>query len=141
MIIAITGYPIYASCPVSSKLVLGCLESVLSQAQAREWIVKLLLSVVQTPALQSTPETQPKLIQILTVLQIGAMFYFDAYGHLWYPILAGAYLGLSAGFLWTTAAFMTAAYPEEKDRGFWRGLQWSSNVSGAAVGACVALGK
>lgn len=28
---------------------------------------------------------------------IEAMWYFDAVGHLWFPIFAGAYLGLTAG--------------------------------------------
>jgi hypothetical protein len=32
----------------------------------------------------------------------GAMWYFDSYGHLWFPVFAGAYLGCSAGCLWTT---------------------------------------
>lgn len=68
------------------------------------------------------------------------MSYFDRTGHLWYPIFAGAYLGLSAGCLWATAAFTCTAYPEEKDKGRWRSILWSANVSGSAVGAAVALG-
>ncbi|KAL1867535.1 hypothetical protein VTK73DRAFT_4138 [Phialemonium thermophilum] len=71
---------------------------------------------------------------------IGAMWYFDAQGHLWYPIFAGAYLGLTAGCLWTTAAYISNAYAEEKDKGLWRAIQWTGNICGAAVGACVALG-
>ena len=70
----------------------------------------------------------------------GAMWYFDKYGQLWYPIFAGAYLGLSAGCLWTTSVFAATAYPEERDKGRWRSIQWSLNVGGAAVGAAVALG-
>lgn len=34
---------------------------------------------------------------------LGGLWYFDTFGHLWYPILGGAYLGLSAGFLWSVA--------------------------------------
>ncbi|EXJ89091.1 hypothetical protein A1O3_02155 [Capronia epimyces CBS 606.96] len=71
---------------------------------------------------------------------IGAMWYFDAFGHLWYPIFAGAYLGLCAGCLWTTAAWMANTLAEEKEKGTWRAIQWTANVSGAAVGACIALG-
>ncbi|KAL1901094.1 hypothetical protein Sste5346_002161 [Sporothrix stenoceras] len=71
---------------------------------------------------------------------IGSMWYFDAQGHLWYPVFAGAYLGLCAGCLWTTAAYMSNAYAEEKDKGLWRAIQWTGNISGAAVGASVALG-
>jgi hypothetical protein len=67
------------------------------------------------------------------------MWYFDTYGHLWFPIFAGAYLGLSAGCLWTTAMFASTAYPEEKDKGRWRSFQWSMNVTGSAVGAAVAM--
>ncbi|KAK5727817.1 hypothetical protein LTR17_012475 [Elasticomyces elasticus] len=70
----------------------------------------------------------------------GAMWYFDKNGLLWYPIFAGAYLGLSAGCLWTTAVFTATAYPEERDKGRWRSIQWSANVGGSAVGAAVALG-
>ncbi|KAK0255925.1 hypothetical protein LTS09_009227 [Friedmanniomyces endolithicus] len=76
----------------------------------------------------------------------GAMWYFDESGLLWYPIFAGAYLGLSAGCLWTTSVFVATAYPEERDKGRWRSIQWSANVatqrskSGSAIGAAVALG-
>lgn len=71
---------------------------------------------------------------------IGAMWYFDAQGHIWFPIFAGAYLGLTAGCLWTTAAYMCNAYAEEKDKGLWRAIQWTGNITGAAIGASVALG-
>lgn len=70
----------------------------------------------------------------------GSLWYFDSTGNLWFPVLAGAYLGLTAGCLWTTAAYIGSAYPEEKDKGVWRAIQWTSNVCGAAVGASVALG-
>jgi len=70
----------------------------------------------------------------------GALWYFDATGYLWFPIFAGAYLGLSAGCLWTTAVFSCTAYPEERDKGRWRSIQWSINVAGSAIGAAVALG-
>ena len=48
---------------------------------------------------------------------IGSLWYFDVQGHLWFPIFGGAYLGLAAACLWTTAAFVTGCYAEEKDRG------------------------
>ncbi|KAF2165583.1 hypothetical protein M409DRAFT_36848 [Zasmidium cellare ATCC 36951] len=70
----------------------------------------------------------------------GALWYFDVYGHLWFPVFAGAYLGLSAGCLWTTAMFAATAYPEERDKGSWRSIQWTLNISGSAIGAAVALG-
>ncbi|KAJ6445379.1 Glycerol 2-dehydrogenase (NADP(+)) [Purpureocillium lavendulum] len=73
-------------------------------------------------------------------IYIGAMWYYDTYGKMWYPILAGAYLGLTAGCLWTTAAYTANAYAEEKDKGLYRAIQWTSNITGSAVGASVALG-
>ena len=73
-------------------------------------------------------------------IYIGSLWYFDQYGRLWYPVLAGAYLGLTAGCLWTTAAFTSSAYAEEKEKGTWRAMQWTMNVAGAATGAAVALG-
>ncbi|OKL55528.1 hypothetical protein UA08_09213 [Talaromyces atroroseus] len=73
-------------------------------------------------------------------IYIGAMWYYDSYGHMWYPILAGAYLGLTAGCLWTTAAYIANAYAEEKDKGLYRAIQWLGNVCGSAVGASVAMG-
>jgi hypothetical protein len=71
---------------------------------------------------------------------LGSLWYFDAHGHLWFPVFAGAYLGLTAGCLWTTAAYVGNTYPEEKDKGTWRAIQWSSNIFGATIGGCVALG-
>lgn len=73
-------------------------------------------------------------------LYIGAMWYYDTYSKLWYPIVAGAYLGLTAGCLWTTAAYTANAYAEEKDKGLYRAIQWTSNITGSAIGASVALG-
>jgi MFS family permease len=70
----------------------------------------------------------------------GAMWYFSSTGHLWYPIFAGAYLGLAAGCLWTTAVFMCVGYPEEKDKGRWRAIGWTGNLIGSTIGASVALG-
>ncbi|OAA55294.1 Major facilitator superfamily domain, general substrate transporter [Niveomyces insectorum RCEF 264] len=86
----------------------------------------------------------PRLTMIFGItgypVYIGAMWYFDQEGHLWYPIFAGAYLGLTAGCLWSTAAYTCNAYAEEKQKGMWRAMQWTGNVSGSAIGACVALG-
>ncbi|RDL30017.1 uncharacterized protein BP5553_10644 [Venustampulla echinocandica] len=98
----------------------------------------------------------PRLTMMLGItgypLYIGAMWYFDLYGNLGYPVFAGAYLGLTGGCLWTTAAYVSNAYAEEKDKGFWRAIQWQMNVWGQvinqvtqgnntdAIGASVALG-
>lgn len=34
----------------------------------------------------------------------GSFWYYDSTGKSWFPILGGAYLGLTAGLLWTTAS-------------------------------------
>ncbi|KAK5043607.1 hypothetical protein LTR84_011367 [Exophiala bonariae] len=73
-------------------------------------------------------------------LYTGAMWYYDVTGRLWYPVFAGAYLGVSAGCLWTTASYMANTYPEERDKGMWRAIQWTGNLLGATVGGCIALG-
>jgi MFS family permease len=36
-------------------------------------------------------------------IYIGGLWYFDSYGKLWFPVLAGAYLGITAGCLWSVA--------------------------------------
>lgn len=73
-------------------------------------------------------------------IYVGAMWYFDAYGNLWYPIFAGVIQGVSAGCLWTTAAYISSAYATEKEKGVWRAMQWTGNISGASVGSSIALG-
>jgi hypothetical protein len=35
---------------------------------------------------------------------------------------------------------MANTYPEEKDKGMWRAIQWTGNLLGATVGGCIALG-
>ncbi|PMD47138.1 hypothetical protein L207DRAFT_478082 [Hyaloscypha variabilis F] len=73
-------------------------------------------------------------------IYIGGLWYFDSYCKLWFPVLAGAYLGITAGCLWSVAGFMGNAYAEESQKGTWRAIQWSCNASGATIGGFVALG-
>lgn len=86
----------------------------------------------------------PRLTMLMGItgypIYVGAMWYFDVYGNIWYPVLAGAILGISGGCLWTTAAFVSSAYSDEKHRGVWRAMQWTGNITGAFVGSCIALG-
>lgn len=70
----------------------------------------------------------------------GALWYFSDTGHLWFPVFAGAYLGISAAFLWTTAVYMINAYPEEREKARWRAIQWTCNMTGSAIGTSIALG-
>lgn len=57
-----------------------------------------------------------------------------------FPIVAGAILGVSAGLLTTSAGYIAVTYAEEKDKGLYRAIQWSSVAFGATVGGCIALG-
>ncbi|KGQ12047.1 putative membrane protein C6F6.04c [Beauveria bassiana D1-5] len=49
-------------------------------------------------------------------LYVGGLWYYDRTGHSWFPLLGGAVLGLTGGFLWSTAAFVQFAYAREKDK-------------------------
>jgi hypothetical protein len=40
----------------------------------------------------------------------------------------------------TWSAYMANSYPEEKDKGKWRAIQWAGNLGGSTVGSCIALG-
>ena len=89
-------------------------------------------------------------------IYIGGLWYFDVYGKLWFPVLAGSVSG-DHGWLpmerrWydlsppqtrsplTIPGFMGNAYVEESQKGTWRAIQWSCNASGATIGGLVALG-
>jgi hypothetical protein len=40
----------------------------------------------------------------------------------------------------TWSAYMANSYPEEKDKGKWRAIQWAGSLGGSTVGSCIALG-
>jgi hypothetical protein len=37
------------------------------------------------------------------LFRVGGLWYFDNFGQLWYPVLGGVHLGISAGFVWSVA--------------------------------------
>jgi hypothetical protein len=49
-------------------------------------------------------------------LYIAGLWYFDRTGHKWFPLWAGAMLGMLCGILQTVGAYISFAYPEEKDK-------------------------
>lgn len=49
-------------------------------------------------------------------LYVGGLWYYDRTGHSWFPLLSGAVLGLTGGFLWSAAAFVQFSYAQEKDK-------------------------
>lgn len=45
--------------------------------------------------------------------------------HEWFPITAGAFLGLAANLLWTAAGYIAFSYPTEQERGSFISMQWA----------------
>ena len=45
--------------------------------------------------------------------------------HEWFPIAAGAFLGLTANLLWTTAGYIAFSYSTEQKRGSFISMQWA----------------
>ena len=58
-----------------------------------------------------------------------------------FVISAGAYLGISAGLLWTAQGSLMLAYPTESQKGRFIGIFWSIFNLGGVVGASVSLGQ
>ena len=44
--------------------------------------------------------------------------------HEWFPIAAGAFLGLAANLLWTAAGYIAFSYSTEQKRGSFISMQW-----------------
>ncbi|KAJ3498181.1 hypothetical protein NLG97_g1327 [Lecanicillium saksenae] len=72
-------------------------------------------------------------------LYVGGLWYYDRTGHSWFPLLGGAVLGLTGGFLWSTAAFVQFAYAHEKDKALYISMQWMLRSFGAMVGSSISL--
>ncbi|TQV98594.1 hypothetical protein V2A60_007686 [Cordyceps javanica] len=72
-------------------------------------------------------------------LYVGGLWYYDRTGHAWFPLLGGAVLGLTGGFLWSTAAFVQFAYAHEKDKALYISIQWMLRSFGAMVGSSISL--
>ncbi|KAM3473126.1 hypothetical protein MY5147_004940 [Beauveria neobassiana] len=72
-------------------------------------------------------------------LYVGGLWYYDRTGHSWFPLLGGAVLGLTGGFLWSTAAFVQFAYAQEKDKALYISVQWMLRSFGAMVGSSISL--
>ncbi|EJF58842.1 MFS general substrate transporter [Dichomitus squalens] len=58
-----------------------------------------------------------------------------------FVIAAGAYLGISAGLLWTAQGSLMLAYPTEDQKGKFIGIFWSIFNLGGVVGAAVSFGN
>ncbi|OAL38222.1 hypothetical protein AYO20_02674 [Fonsecaea nubica] len=73
-------------------------------------------------------------------LYVGGLWYFDRQGHSWFPYLAGAFLGVTAGCLWTAAGFVQFAYAEEDQKALFITWQWVFTSFGGTVGSLIAFG-
>ncbi len=58
-----------------------------------------------------------------------------------FVLAAGAYLGISAGLLWTAQGSLMLAYPTEDQKGMFIGIFWSIFNLGGVVGAAVSFGN
>ncbi|KAM5530428.1 hypothetical protein V8D89_015903 [Ganoderma adspersum] len=58
-----------------------------------------------------------------------------------FVLAAGAYLGVSAGLLWTAQGSLMLAYPTEDQKGMFIGIFWSIFNLGGVVGAAVSFGN
>ncbi|KIX94203.1 uncharacterized protein Z520_10230 [Fonsecaea multimorphosa CBS 102226] len=73
-------------------------------------------------------------------LYVGGLWYFDRQGHSWFPYLAGAFLGVTAGCLWTAAGFVQFAYAEEDQKALFITWQWVFTSFGGTIGSLIAFG-
>lgn len=46
--------------------------------------------------------------------------------HSWFPIAAGAFLGITANCLWTAAGYIAFSYSTEQQRDSFISMQWGS---------------
>lgn len=58
-----------------------------------------------------------------------------------FVIVAGVFLGIGAGFLWTAQGSLMLAYPTEDNKGKFISIFWSIFNLGGVVGAAISLGE
>ncbi|KAL8695757.1 MAG: hypothetical protein Q9224_003181, partial [Gallowayella concinna] len=57
----------------------------------------------------------------------------------WFPILSGAFLGLTANLIWTAAAYISFSYSTEQSRGSFISMQWGLLSLFSSLGSIVAF--
>lgn len=90
---------------------------------------------------------------------VGGLWFYDRTGNSALAYAAGVILGFSSAFLWTTASFISYAYPEEHRKGLvsnvpfcpshehnlinfqYISMQWAIRSGGATTGALIAFGS
>lgn len=87
---------------------------------------------------------KPKLMIMLAAtgypLYVGSLWYFDRIGGAWFPYFAGAFLGVTAGMLWTAAGFIQFAYAAEDEKARFISWQWAMTSMGGTLGSLIAFG-
>lgn len=64
---------------------------------------------------------------------------FQTQGTRWFPIFAGAVVGLTAALLWSAQGSIMMSYPAEKDKGKAFGIFWAIFQFGSFIGSVIAL--
>ncbi|KIV96495.1 hypothetical protein PV10_00357 [Exophiala mesophila] len=76
------------------------------------------------------------------IIYVGALWYFDQYGHPWFPYLSGVLIGASyasAGLLLIVMGYIAISYSEEKERGMFVTITFNIFATGCAVGSFIPL--
>ncbi|KAJ6140022.1 membrane transporter [Penicillium samsonianum] len=73
-------------------------------------------------------------------IYVASLWYYDATGNQWFPLMAGVLGGAGAGLLWTVSGFIQFAYASEADKGTYIAWQLFLLALGSTLGALVAFG-
>ncbi|XP_044493167.1 UNC93-like protein 1 isoform X2 [Mangifera indica] len=70
-------------------------------------------------------------------LYAGAFLYYNHYQHQLFPIVAGALLGVGAGFLWAAEGAIMTSYPPPNRKGTYISIFWTIFSTGGVVGGLI----
>ncbi|XP_031272272.1 UNC93-like protein 1 [Pistacia vera] len=70
-------------------------------------------------------------------LYAGAFLYYNHYPHQVFPIVAGALLGVGAGFLWAAEGAIMTSYPPPKWKGTYISIFWAIFSTGGVIGGLI----
>ncbi|KAL8956965.1 MAG: hypothetical protein Q9193_005645 [Seirophora villosa] len=73
-------------------------------------------------------------------IYVGSLWYFTNSAREWFPIAAGAFLGLTANIIWTAAGYISFSYSTEGQRGSFISMQWGLLSVFSLLGSIVAFG-
>ncbi|CAK7199566.1 hypothetical protein SEUCBS139899_002247 [Sporothrix eucalyptigena] len=70
---------------------------------------------------------------------VAGLWYFDATGQTWFPILGGVLIGISAGLIFVVMGSIAMSYSEEEERGSYITISQNLQALGAAVAGLIDL--